>query len=377
MKKKISAIMALLVTTALSLISSPVLGYAQSSLAKGEKATWITRVDYDFLKSEEDVKQSTKSLKEKGFTTIYVNTFPSCTTYPSTFTVNDKTVLDLQCGQTVYKQRDFLAEFIKNSQGMRVCAWMEYGFMTAQNHPLLRVNKEVAMRTQSGSIEDSKEHAWLNPLHPQVQQLQQKMLTDLFKRYPSLNCIQYDDHMGINHQMGYDRYTADIFAKENKGKKPPLNTQEAFWLQWRASKITKAVENIVAHARRQRPNLTVSISPNPIRFSYTQYLQEIPLWVDKKIANELVFQLYRNDDKVLLKDLRDPNLKKLSKKVPTFIGLANIVNQNTLTSLQIAKQGAMVKNESYAGIALFHLRTALIPPKGETQATRDQMLSRL
>jgi uncharacterized lipoprotein YddW (UPF0748 family) len=360
---------------ALSVLSNSVSVIANAqikpnSLSK-QKAVWITRVDYQtHFKNPNQTNQAIEKLKKIGVNRININVDFGCTVYQAKFQNEN-----LQCQSPLYTNTDKVQEISRFAQAnnIEVCAWFEYGFMTPTNSTTIKKNPEVLLKNKEGSIYDSKEHSWLNPNHPLVQDITTAKVNTFLSRYPNINCIQFDDHLGYNSEMGYDNLTANLYKLEKKVKEPPQNFNDADWVKWRADKVTNSVTKITSNIRKINSKVKISISPNPIRFSYKNYLQDITKWTQIGIADELVFQVYRNNQKSFTNDLIDPSIKSLQSKVPVVIGLSSVINGKMLTGLEIQQQVETVKKLGYNGISLFHYNS-IFYGKNETEAQRLELL---
>ena len=136
--------------------------------------------------------------------------------------------------------------------------------------------------------------AWLNPLHPEVQQLIKGLMLEVVMNYP-VDGVQLDDHFGMPVELGYDPLTVKIYQQEHRGKSPPKDTHNGEWMRWRAAKMTAFMTDLVKTIKTINPDIIVSLSPNSHPFSYQNYLQDWKTWVRRGLIDELVLQVYRND----------------------------------------------------------------------------------
>ena len=103
----------------------------------------------------------------------------------------------------------------------------------ALNHPDWLTQKRDGSQT---SISAAGEVMWLNPFHPEVQQFITDLVVEIVTQY-DVDGIQFDDHMSLPHEFGYDKYTVALYTQETKNI-PPANPQDLDWVRWRADKIT-------------------------------------------------------------------------------------------------------------------------------------------
>lgn len=124
-------------------------------------------------------------------------------------------------------------------QGVLAIPWFEFGFMApltselASNHPDWLTQKQDGTQT---SISAAGEVAWLNPFHPEVQKFITDLVLEIITQYDA-DGIQFDDHMSLPVDFGYDKYTINLYTQET-GSPPPPNPHAQAWKQWRTDKIT-------------------------------------------------------------------------------------------------------------------------------------------
>jgi hypothetical protein len=95
-------------------------------------------------------------------------------------------------------------------------------------------------------------------------------------------------------EAGYSDFTRALYASEHAGAAPPTNTKDQDWLLWRSRKLTQWLGEVYRGVKAADPDLYVSLSPSPFSFGYTEYLQNVPMWLDSAYVDLLHPQLYRN-----------------------------------------------------------------------------------
>ena len=64
--------------------------------------------------------------------------------------------------------------------------------------------------------------------------------------------IQFDDHMSLPNEFGYDSYTKALYAKET-GRAVPSNPMDQSWIKWRADKITAFMAQLHKAVNAKKP----------------------------------------------------------------------------------------------------------------------------
>jgi uncharacterized lipoprotein YddW (UPF0748 family) len=255
-------------------------------------------------------------------------------------------------------------------QQLRLIPWFEYGLMIPLDAALVKqhpdwltmkrnhtftddppMNRYNPISRLSRSIKGGQQ-AWLNPFHPEVQQFLTDLITEVVQKY-EVDGIQLDDHFGLPINYGYDAYTVNLYRAEHNGQAPPDDPSDAEWMKWRADRLTQLMARIQRAVKAASPQALVSLSPNAPNFAYRKYLQDWPRWVDMKLLDEVVVQLYRNDLTALKNELDRPNLKMLSTKVPLSVGLYTGPFNQAKPAQQIRQETELVRSAGYAGTSLF------------------------
>ncbi len=350
----VSTIILLLIISSIVLIPT----IAQNSALNNTKlkGMWFTGMDYRTNPKEQDIAKSLKRLSGLGFNTVFVNVYPGCTVYPVNVIIN-KVNNDLFCKHDrTYNKRDILGEFVRNAGNLKVCAWYEYGYMSTYANPIYTNNKSTALVNSRGGVEDSKGHFWLNPSHTDVITMQKTIISELAKQYPSINCVQYDDHFGYNSEMGYNKSITSGYTKSISDYTNPS------WIKYRSSLFTRNVVDLFSFARKLKPNFEISISPGDIQSSYTSYLQDTISWASIKINNKpmidnFIVQIYRSDMKTYTPVFARQATKDLiNTKAKVHIAISGFANGIDLTNNTIESQIKFARTQGFQGTALFYDR---------------------
>ncbi len=210
---------------------------------------------------------------------------------------------------------------------------------------------------------------WMNPFHPQVQKFQLELINELVSNY-EVDGFQFDDHLGLPVDFGYDPFTINLYRAEHNGQAPPNDPQDAEWMTWRANKISDFLAEVHKLVKARRPNAMVSISPNPYPFAFTNYLQDWPTWVNRGIVDELVVQVYRSDQNRFMWEMNKPSIQAARRKIPVNIGILSGLRSAPVKMDFIIEQMAAVRDRAYSGMSFFFYESLWISPPPETAEQR-------
>ena len=219
------------------------------------RGVWLTNVASAVLFVPGSSQRAIKQLAEHHFNTVYPVVWNrGYTFYPSALA---KEMIGKPQEPFINWTRgnvDILKVIIEEShqRGLEVLPWFEYGLMIprssllAQKHPdWLTESKEGSANTffqdeleakneknngnliqrwrKSAYERQVSQLAWLNPLHPEVQQLIKGLMLEVVMNYP-VDGVQLDDHFGMPVELGYDPLTVKIYQQEHREKSPPKDT---------------------------------------------------------------------------------------------------------------------------------------------------------
>lgn len=341
----------------LSLICSLVLNSFVPVIAQQPRqevrGVWMTSNDFNILRSREKVNDAIGLLRGLNFNTIYPVVWNSgYTKYPSQ-TAKRAGIPFFYKGE---KGQDVLADLINQAHGQNllVIPWFEFGFMVPQsselalNHPDWLTQKQDGSRTTVGA---AGENAWLNPFHPQVQQFITQLVTEVVTQYDG-DGIQFDDHMSLPREFGYDKYTAALYRQET-GRNPPKNPQDGNWVRWRADKISQFMVKLNHTVKARKPNAIFSVSPNYYDFAYKMHLQDWLKWVREGIVDELIVQVYRNDLQSFVQNINRSEMKETQQKIPTAVGIMAGL-RNKPVSISLIQSQVRASQQNGLGVSFFY-----------------------
>jgi uncharacterized lipoprotein YddW (UPF0748 family) len=115
--------------------------------------------------------------------------------------------------------------------------------------------------------------------------------------------------------------------------------------------------------------VSLSISPNPQKFSYQNYLADWHDWARRGLVDEVVVQIYRNNLVSLGLELTQIQLDAVNSLVPVRIGLLAGLRNQPKSVEQLQKEMKLVQSVGFEGVDLFfyesartHFHDGEIPP---------------
>jgi uncharacterized lipoprotein YddW (UPF0748 family) len=290
--------------------------------AREIRGVWLTSNDMGTLRDRGRLREAIAQLGRLHFNSVYPVVWNGgIAYYPSAVTqrrnIQSFAFLGLE-------RQDILADLIRQAhgQGLRVIPWFEFGFMAPPSSELARLHPDWLSRKRDGgttSVSAAGEVVWLNPLLPEVQAFITELVLEILTSYDA-DGIQFDDHMSLPSDFGYDAYTQAQYHKETK-KEPPADAGDPAWVKWRADRITAFMEQLRRTIRSRRPGAILSVSPNYHDFAYKRQLQDWLSWVRRGIVDEIVMQVYRQDLESFEAQLMRPEVQETRQALPTAVGI--------------------------------------------------------
>ncbi|MCX7593549.1 MAG: family 10 glycosylhydrolase [Fischerella sp.] len=328
---------------------------ATAQLSRQEiRGVWMTNNDFNILRDRAKVQDAINQLRKLNFNTIYPVVWNSgYVMYPSAVAKRTGIQPFVLRGSDGH---DILADITAQAhrQGLLVIPWFEFGFMAPPmselmlNHPDWFTQKRDGSQT---SLSAAGEVAWLNPFHPEVQKFITDLVLEIVTQY-DVDGIQFDDHMSLPHEFGYDQYTVALYTKETKNN-PPANPQDPAWVRWRADKITAFMVQLNQAVKAKKPGVIFSVSPNYYDFAYKFHLQDWLAWVRLNIVDELIVQVYRPNLQSFIAKISRPEIQEAQQKIPTGIGIMAGLRNNPVPIQQIKSQ-VRATQERGLGVAFFY-----------------------
>ena len=342
------------------------------------RGVWLTANDMAILRDRPRMQAAVAQLAQLNFNTLYPVVWNgSLAYYPSA--VMERRNLQSFRFQGL-QQQDILAELIAEGhrQGLLVIPWFEFGFMVPPDSPLAQRHPDWLSQKRDGgltSVSAAGEVAWLNPFHPEVQQLISDLVLEIVDGYDG-DGVQFDDHMSLPNSFGYDPFTTALYRRET-GQPPPANPQDGAWVKWRADKISAFMAQLHAAMDQRRPGSILSVSPNYYDFAYKLQLQDWLSWVRQGIADEVLIQLYRPDLTSFSAELERPEVQQIRTSTAAGIGVMSGQRQRPVAMELIEAQVQAVR-ERGLGVAFFYFESLWSlgsEPAEERQASLARLFS--
>ncbi|WRH65920.1 MAG: glycoside hydrolase family 10 protein [Planktothrix sp. GU0601_MAG3] len=312
------------------------------------RGVWVTTNDTDIVRDHTKLQEAVNQLARLNFNTIYPVVWNSgYVFYPSMVAQTGGFQPFIRKG---LQGQDILADLINLShqKGILVIPWFEFGFMTspsselALNYPQWLTSRQDGIQTWEGA---AGEVVWLNPFHPEVQQLITNLVLEVMTQYQG-DGIQFDDHLSLPIEFGYDPYTVKLYQQQTNSL-PPKDPKDPAWVRWRANKITEFVQKLNKTVKAKNPKAIFSIAPNPYHTAYNSHLQDWVGWVKKNLVDELIVQIYRPDLPSFVRELVKPEIQAARGKIPTGVGILTglrnrpIGMQQIQAKIQAARQNGL------------------------------------
>jgi uncharacterized lipoprotein YddW (UPF0748 family) len=260
------------------------------------RGVWLTNVASDALYSRENIKEAVETCNDLGFNSIFV------VTWNKGYTIYQSQIMDSLFGESIIPDlagRDPLQELIEEAKpyGIKVFAWFEFGFASSISDPtgghLIQKFPRWASRDIDGKITEKNDFQWMNPFHPEVQGFIKSLVSEVVQNY-EIDGIQGDDRLpALPSNGGYSDFTKELYASEHSGKNPPAYAKDFEWVKWRSRKLSLFLEDLVSEVKSLKPDLIISMAPSIYEWSEENYLQDWPKWLDMKLVDLVIPQVYR------------------------------------------------------------------------------------
>ncbi|WP_017654787.1 glycoside hydrolase family 10 protein [Fortiea contorta] len=350
------------------------------------RGVWLTNVASGVFFVPWGINRALHQLSALNFNTIYPVVWNRGYTFYHSVVAENVTGAKVQpLLKFMHGGQDVLAKLIKlaKPQRLSVIPWFEYGLMTPFDSELARRYPDWLTIGQAGvnsvketSPEDINHNfaiklAWLNPLHPQVQEFIKALIVEVVSNY-DVDGIQLDDHFGMPVQFGYDPLTIQLYQQEHEGKSPPKDFFNPEWMGWRANKITNFMAAIYQGVKAVKPDAKISLSPNSQAFAYKYYLQNWEDWIKKGLVDELILQVYRDDKKSFINELEQPSVEFARSQIPVGVGISTGTLRDPVEIAQIIEQVEAVRDRQFPGLSFFYWESlwGYISPESPQQRRR-------
>lgn len=343
--------------------------WGQSTTSLELRGVWLTNIDSEVLFTPGKTQSAIADLAQLHFNTLYPTVWNGGhTLYPSSLAEKR----GIEQDPIIKKENPDLLQAIVtqgHQQGMAVIPWFEFGFMAPADSAIAQKHPTWLTQKQDGSTLwlEGKKHprVWLNPLHPDVQDLISDLIRDMIARYP-IDGIQVDDHFGYPAEFGYDPFTIALYQQEHNGQLPPspipLNPNEncvtrdpqwQAWVDWRSQKISEYFASLFKQIKAQNPQILVSVSPNPQTFSKNCFLMDWHRWERQGLIEELVLQVYRPQLADFSKELSQAEVQQAKTHIPVSVGILSGLKGRPTPMQSLQEQVQWARSQNFAGVSFF------------------------
>lgn len=260
------------------------------------RGVWLTNVDSAVLLSRERIAQSMEYLASNGFNVVFPVVWNKGFTQYKSDVMADKFGENYRI-QSIFRGRDPLAQIVVEAHrvGLEVIPWFEFGFSSSFSQSgghVIQMHPDWAARNNQGQLVVKNGFDWMNGIHPEVQGFINSLIFEVIEKY-DIDGIQGDDRLPAKPvEGGYDEFTRQLYADEHDGAQPPNNFRDSDWITWRSRKLTDYAEDLYNKVKGHDSTLVVSFSPSHYSFSLVEYLQNVPQWLLRGVADMVHPQLY-------------------------------------------------------------------------------------
>lgn len=339
------------------------------------RGVWMTTSDMEVMLDRDRLSDAMAKLARLNFNTVYP------VVWNSGYALHPSQVTRRAGSPQIYRgvqDQDPLAEIVYQGHrnGISVMPWFEFGFMVPESSEIAMAHPDwLSVKADGGMTAPSAGgyNAWLNPLKPEVQKFITDLVMEVVNDY-DVDGIQFDDHMALPRDFGYDSYTKALYLKET-GKPVPANPADQAWMRWRADKITEFIGDLHDAVKTRKPRTVFSVSPNYQDFAYKFTLQDWLNWVRKDFVDEIVMQVYRDDYNSFIEQLERAEIKEVKQKISTAIGILSGLPRRQIAMGQVEQQSRAAQQRDL-GVAYFFY-DSLWDYAPETADERKQGFARL
>jgi len=346
------------------------------------RGVWVSDVDSQVMHSRANMAALAERIAALNMNALY----PVVWSQGETFYPSD--VMATYAGRAMVVRyglatadRDPMSEWVAlgEQHGLDIVPWFEWGLKVPADSPLAAKHPEWLSCDDSGQRtfdQDGTPTSYLSFVHPDVQRFYEELMVEFVTRY-DVPAIQFDDHFSLKSSFGYDDFTLSCYQQET-GRTTRPAPADADWVRWRAMKLTQFVSRISKAIKAARPGIELSVSPNPYPWSYKNYVQDWPSWVEDGIVDEVVVQVYRDALPAFEGELRSPALAKLKGKARLAIGVMAGQKPKPVPIEMVCVQTAMVRDFGYSGVVFFFQESLLrFTAPGETPDSRFSGLQQM
>ncbi|MBN2092223.1 family 10 glycosylhydrolase [candidate division KSB1 bacterium] len=281
------------------LLLIPIILLSQS--VKSFRAVKITNVDSDVMFSDQKIAEAMDYLASIGINVILPVVWNGSGA-DGVYTLYPSKLMERLFGWAMHpafpSARDPLKRIVieAHRNGMEVMPWFEMGFSTSYSQNgghIIKKFPQWALKDKNGNLVVKNGFDWMSAINPEVQEFIISLVTEVIDNY-DVDGIEFSDRIpALPVEGGYDDVTVGIYKAENNNTSPPLNYNDAAWMRWRADRLNQFMKNTRDSIKIRSTHLVFSSSPSVYPWSYQEYLQDSKTWVDEKLVDNIIPQVYR------------------------------------------------------------------------------------
>ncbi len=266
--------------------------YSQNREIRG---VWLTNVDSRVLESRERISEAMQFLADHNFNLVCPVVWNKGLTQYRSQVMDSLFAIPID---PLFDERDPLAELIAEAhkRNIAVIAWFEFGFASSYEDGgghLLDRFPEWAARDIEGKLLEKNGFEWMNAYHPDVQKFILSLINEVAENY-AVDGVQGDDRLPAQPvQGGYSKYTVNLYQSQHGGTHPPKEYTDPDWMRWRGDILNRFAGTIYTTVKNVNPDILVTWAPSIFPWSFEEYLQDWPAWLNEGHADLVFPQNYR------------------------------------------------------------------------------------
>ncbi len=324
------------------------------SVSNEVRAVWHRPLEKD----ENEVEATVKRFADAGF-----NLFLIETNYGG-FANALKCVHDYLPARSDF---DVIDAFIKiaHKYGIKVHAWYENYFVGHNSAPcaILNAHPDWIAKYKNGNIlvDAEDKFYFLNPAMPEVRDYLLNSCKTLLDNYDfdglQLDYIRYPLIRDIDHAVGFDGYTKQVFLAESGVDLDKIQSiQQKEWIEfteWCAKQVTLYVEKVYLlvkeyKAKGRNIQLSTAVIGNPLDAIYKK-CQDWKTWIEQGWIDAIYPMAYYNDATEVEKEIS--HMVQSYGNIPNISGISPLYNN--LPNIEATKQVEACRKAGAKGVAFF------------------------
>jgi uncharacterized lipoprotein YddW (UPF0748 family) len=252
------------------------------------RGVWLTSEDEGVFESRESIAAAMEFLSQHHFNVVFPDIWRESILLFRSDRMRENFGIEIN---PRYSDRDPLAELIEEAHKRNIAVIPQFGsgFGTSSEKDggiILQRKPHWAARDREGKLVMKEGIAWMNGLHPEVQEFMLSLVSEVVKNY-NIDGIQGSERFPAQPiESGYDSLTQALYADVHAGNLPPLDIHEIHWKYWRAVRLTAFAQRLYWTAKALKPNAIVSWTTKFYPQSLNENLQDWRSWISEGVNKE-------------------------------------------------------------------------------------------